>query len=324
MYLFIFAVFGIQLFSGITHSRCRLTPQPVAGDWKLAPGPTLNCGGYRSCPKNYTCGSLLDPTVRSQLWSLDDKELYRDTLNPDLNWGISNFDNIYNALIAVHQCLTLEGQYNLMNQAINGYNYYVGFLYYLLMFLVVYQFLLNLSVAIMVGTIYQNDKTETENDLEIMLDLRDKFEKVKDIIGVRTLKPKAESKMIYTFLAWTINGLLQYEPGPEPLDERYNFKIFREIWALCEQPFFKLFYLALLLINLLLLNKFGSPSTENGGLGSFAIQLTIIIVINGLFAAEILIKLIAYTPKAFASESMNFLEITVTVIFFFTYLVDCL
>jgi len=94
--------------------------------------------------------------------------------------------------------------------------------------------LLNLSVAIMVGTIYQNDKTETENDLEIMLDLRDKFEKVKDIIGVRTLKPKAESKMIYTFLAWTINGLLQYEPGPEPLDERYNFKIFREIWALCE------------------------------------------------------------------------------------------
>lgn len=41
-----------------------------------------------------------------------------------------------------------------MNQAINGYNYYIGFIYYLLMFLVIYQFLLNLAVAIMVGTIY--------------------------------------------------------------------------------------------------------------------------------------------------------------------------
>jgi len=93
---------------------------------------------------------------------------------------------------------------------------------------------------------------------------------------------------------------LQYEPGAEPLDSRYNYKIFREIWVLVEQPFFKLFYLILLLINLLLLNKFGSPSTENGGLGIFALQLTIIIVINVLFVFEIIIKLIAYTPKAFA------------------------
>lgn len=115
MYLFIFAVFGVQLFSGITHNRCRLTSKPVSGDWKLAPGPVINCGGYSTCKNNYTCGSLLDPTLRSQLWALSDKDLYRDTLNPDFNWGISNFDNIYSALIAVHQCLTLEGQYDLMN-----------------------------------------------------------------------------------------------------------------------------------------------------------------------------------------------------------------
>ena len=85
---------------------------------------------------------------------MSDKDLYRDTLNSDFNWGVSNFDNIYSAMIAVFQCLTLEGQFDLMNQAINGYNYYIGFIYYLLMFLVIYQFLLNLAVAIMVGTIY--------------------------------------------------------------------------------------------------------------------------------------------------------------------------
>jgi len=47
--------------------------------------------------------------------------------------------------------------------------------------------------------------------------------------------------------------------------------MFREIWILVEQPAFKLFYLILLLVNLLLLNKFGGPSKENGGLGSFAL-----------------------------------------------------
>ena len=34
--------------------------------------------------------------------------------------------------------------------------------------------------------------------------------------------------------------------------------------------------------------------------------------------------MIAYTPKAFAAESMNFLEITIVGIFFLTYIVDCL
>jgi len=47
-------------------------------------------------------------------------------------------------------------------------------------------------------------------------------------------------------------------------------------------------------------------------------------VINILFALEIVIKLIAYTPKAFASEAMNFLEITIVGIFFLTYSVDCI
>lgn len=109
MYMFIFSLFGLQLFSGITHYRCRLTSTPVKGDWKLAPGPAINCGGYSSCSSGYTCGSLLDPTIRSQLWALNDHDLHRDTLNADFNWDVSNFDNIYSSLIAVHQCLTLEG-----------------------------------------------------------------------------------------------------------------------------------------------------------------------------------------------------------------------
>jgi len=78
-----------------------------------------------------------------------------------------------------------------------------------------------------------------------------------------------------------------------------------------------------LVANLLLLNKFGGPSTEHGGLGQFAIQLTIIIIVNFLFLLEIVIKLIAYPFKEFASDSTHFLDIAVTGVFFLTYLTDC-
>lgn len=59
-------------------------------------------------------------------------------------------------------------------------------------------------------------------------------------------------------------------------------------------------------------------------MGTFAIQLTIIIIVNVLFVIEIVVKLVAYTPKAFAQDSLNFLEIIIASIFFLTYGVDCI
>jgi hypothetical protein len=41
------------------------------------------------------------------------------------------------------------------------------------------------------------DRVETERDTKTMLELRDSFEAVKDLIGVRTLKAKAEARMMY-------------------------------------------------------------------------------------------------------------------------------
>jgi len=40
------------------------------------------CGGFYQCPKDTYCGSLLDPTMRSQLYALSDEDLYRDDLIP--------------------------------------------------------------------------------------------------------------------------------------------------------------------------------------------------------------------------------------------------
>lgn len=42
----IFAILGINQMSGVVHNRCRLTPEPVDGDWELVPGDDRLCG-YR-------------------------------------------------------------------------------------------------------------------------------------------------------------------------------------------------------------------------------------------------------------------------------------
>jgi len=98
--LLIFAIFGLQVWNGVNHHQCRLTPLPVNGDWVLAPGEVKICGGFYKCPEPYTCGSLFDPKVRDLL-TLTDDQLYRDTNVKELNWGITNFDNILSALLTL-------------------------------------------------------------------------------------------------------------------------------------------------------------------------------------------------------------------------------
>lgn len=60
-FICIFATYGITLWSGLTHYRCRQTPFPVDGDWLPVyepPGFETTCGGINSC--EIACGSIYD------------------------------------------------------------------------------------------------------------------------------------------------------------------------------------------------------------------------------------------------------------------------
>ena len=43
--LLIFAILGLQIWPGLTHYRCRQTPEPVDGDWLVVAGDFRVCGG---------------------------------------------------------------------------------------------------------------------------------------------------------------------------------------------------------------------------------------------------------------------------------------
>lgn len=82
--IFIFAIAGIQMWSGLFYYKCLdLHTGFITG---------TNCGSFE-CPTDYMCAKSLS--------------------NPNL--GITSFDNIFFASLTVYQCITLEGWIKIMN-----------------------------------------------------------------------------------------------------------------------------------------------------------------------------------------------------------------
>lgn len=87
-FMLIFAIGGLNLFMGMLMQRCVNieTGAPLLDD-----GETVICTDG-DCPTGFYCGKL--------------------TLNP--NYDVTNFDNIFWALLNVFQCITLEGWSEIM------------------------------------------------------------------------------------------------------------------------------------------------------------------------------------------------------------------
>ncbi|CDW52786.1 voltage dependent calcium channel type A subunit [Trichuris trichiura] len=93
----IFAIIGLEFYSGSFHSTCyNKNNEPVAVGNKPFPCTNKTSTGAYHCPEGTTC---------LEHW-----------VGP--NYGITSFDNIAFAMLTVFQCITMEGWTNVM--------YYVG------------------------------------------------------------------------------------------------------------------------------------------------------------------------------------------------------
>lgn len=121
-FILTFAVFGLQMWSGVVHQRCRLTPHPVDGDWPLVVGDERVCGSFHQCESGTFCGSLFETTLPDRDGNMITYELrpdvaanlYRDSVSRGQNFGITSFDNIASSYLTVAQCTTLEGWTGIM------------------------------------------------------------------------------------------------------------------------------------------------------------------------------------------------------------------
>lgn len=81
----IFAIAGVNLFSGMLKQRC--VNYETGREFEAEDGEPYICGGGNACPEGFFCGKM--------------------NVNP--NYEVTNFDNIFWALLVVFQCITLEG-----------------------------------------------------------------------------------------------------------------------------------------------------------------------------------------------------------------------
>jgi hypothetical protein len=85
----VFAIAGTQLLSGYLKKRCVSVETGIRWDQD---GGEYFCGGQNECPEGYFCGKQ----------------------NENPAYGVTNFDNIAYSLLAVFQCVTLEGWSDIM------------------------------------------------------------------------------------------------------------------------------------------------------------------------------------------------------------------
>ena len=164
-FILTFAIFGLQMYEGVTHFRCRQTKHPVfyedtqMWDWKPVVGDFRICGSFHEC--EIACGSLYETELNDydkngkmlatkKKWPLDASiPKDRDSVTSVNNFGITKFDSIGDAYLTIFQCTTLEGWTQIKGMISDGYNIVVAEVFFVLCVLICNYFLLNLTVAVM-------------------------------------------------------------------------------------------------------------------------------------------------------------------------------
>ena len=131
-FFLIFAIGGLNLFMGMLKQRC------VSAET----GKTL----LDDEGEEVLCGSDICPIMKN-----DDGEVIEEfycgkkTLNP--NYDVTNFDNIFWALLNVFQCITLEGWSEIMVMYQRTFTVWTFFFFVPMVFIGAF-FLLNLTLAV--------------------------------------------------------------------------------------------------------------------------------------------------------------------------------
>ena len=166
-FLLIFAIAGLQLFSGLLKRRCfdaftglLLAQDPTFSD-PVVKG--VMCGLY-DCPGSYICGKI--------------------TANP--NQDIINFDTIFYSFLMIFQSITLEGWTQIMNYVIRCFSYYAVFFFITLVWIGAY-FLVNLTLAV-ISMKFKEAESKTKDVVNDDDDDEDEKITGPTVIDIRNLK----------------------------------------------------------------------------------------------------------------------------------------
>ncbi|XP_076303607.1 ca[2+]-channel protein alpha[[1]] subunit D isoform X4 [Lasioglossum baleicum] len=156
--IIIYAIIGLELFSGKMHKTCR---HNVTGAVMEDPVP---CG-----PGGYQCSNVgADYYCSKQYWE-----------GP--NWGITNFDNFGLAMLTVFQCVTLEGWTDVLYAIQDAMGSSWQWIYFISMVILGAFFVMNLILGVLSGEFSkEREKAKARGDFH---KLREKQQIEEDLRG---------------------------------------------------------------------------------------------------------------------------------------------
>ena len=162
-FFIIFGVTGLSIWSERSHYRCRISNEIINGTLILnSTYQEFLCGGKNNCGNNkHLC-------IDSMKYYLDKKITNKTLIKEEnnyygVNYGVTDYQNILISIFINIYTYTGEGWGNIMLEYMDGYNYYISFIYFALSILINYYFMLNLTIAML---LYNFEKTRNFNRLK--------------------------------------------------------------------------------------------------------------------------------------------------------------
>ncbi|KAL4473885.1 hypothetical protein ABPG74_022749 [Tetrahymena malaccensis] len=159
-FITLFGILSTNIFTGSLDYRCRTTPVPGQGDWQIAQGVDRVCGGRFTCPDNTYCGSNYS-YVRNDTSYIDSANMDKPVNSKYYNYGITNFDNLYQTYLTLFLFYMVEGYYNVLYMMEDSHDQFIPVIFVTCYFLVCTYFLNNLIIAIFFIK-YQQIESEEE------------------------------------------------------------------------------------------------------------------------------------------------------------------
>ena len=202
----IFAILGLSLWSDRFHYKCRTGDSVINGILPLnSTYSEYLCGGSLKCDYCINSYDFYPSQINKSV--IDSENNYEK-----LNYGITNFDNIAESLFVVFLTTTSEGWTNIMNMMMDGYNYYVSFIYFFLCVIVNYYFMLNLTVAVL---LYNFERAKASEFTQL------KIAKLKE----RSLNKRSREDHNSTLNSSTISNVIDNQNSNEEVNrKKYRLK----------------------------------------------------------------------------------------------------
>ncbi|XP_053178386.1 voltage-dependent R-type calcium channel subunit alpha-1E [Scomber japonicus] len=169
--ILMFAIIGLEFYSGKLHSTCMPEPGILENETVDSSEFEFPCG-VRQCPAKYNCGDT---------W-----------IGP--NDGITQFDNILFAVLTVFQCITMEGWTTVLYNTDDALGPNWNWLYFIPLIIIGSFFVLNLVLGVLSGE-FAKERERVENRRAFMK-LRRQQQIERELNGYRAWIDRAEEVML--------------------------------------------------------------------------------------------------------------------------------